>query len=51
MCPASRLAEWQALEPDIAGLKSYLGVATPTAAQTASATKAIIRVLAALLRD
>lgn len=44
-------AEWQALEPDIAGLKTYLGLASPTAAQTASATKAIIRVLAAMLRD
>jgi hypothetical protein len=49
--PGISLAEWQALEPDIAGLKSYLGTASPTAAQTASATKAIIRVLAALLRD
>jgi hypothetical protein len=44
-------AEWQALEPDIAGLRTYLGTATPTAAQTTSATKAIIRVLRALLRD
>jgi hypothetical protein len=49
--PGISTAEWQALEPDIAGLKTYLGLPTPTAGQTASATKAIIRVLAALLRD
>jgi hypothetical protein len=44
-------AEWQAMESDIDGLRTYHGVATPTAAQTAAATKAIIRVLRAILRD
>ncbi|HUW16225.1 MAG TPA: hypothetical protein VMW94_04030 [Actinomycetes bacterium] len=45
------LAEWQAIKEDAAGLKQYLGVASPTAAQTALATKAIIRVLATIIRD
>jgi hypothetical protein len=45
------LAEWQGIKADAAGLKSYLGVASPTAAQTASATKAIIRVLATIIRS
>ncbi|HUW16221.1 MAG TPA: hypothetical protein VMW94_04010 [Actinomycetes bacterium] len=45
------LAEWQAIKADAAGLKAYLGVASPTAAQTAAATKAIIRVLATIIRD
>lgn len=45
------LAEWQAIKADAAGLKAYLGVASPTAAQTASATKAIIRVLGVIVRS
>jgi len=45
------LAEWQAIKEDAAGLKQYLGVTSPTAAQTAAATKAIIRVLATIIRD
>jgi 2-keto-3-deoxy-6-phosphogluconate aldolase len=45
------LTEWQAIKADAAGLRAYLGVASPTAAQTASATKAIIRVLAVIIRD
>jgi hypothetical protein len=44
-------AEYAALRPDIEGLRTYHGIASPTAAQTAQATKAIIRVLRALLRD
>lgn len=44
-------AERQALEPDIATLRTYVGVTSPTAAQTAAATKAIIRVIRALFRD
>jgi hypothetical protein len=44
-------AEWDALSSDIDGLRTYHGLATPTAAQTAQATKAIIRVLRAVLRD
>ena len=45
------LAEWQAIKEDAAGLKQYLGVTSPTAAQTTLATKAIIRVLATIIRD
>lgn len=44
-------AEYQAIKPDLATLRSYMGVASPTAAQTSTATKSIIRVLRALLRD
>lgn len=44
-------AERNALESDVTTLRSYLQVATPTLAQTAAATKAIIRVLRAVLRD
>lgn len=45
------LAEWRAIKSDAAGLKAYLGVASPTAAQTAAATKAIIRVLGTIIRS
>jgi hypothetical protein len=45
------LAEFRAIKPDLVTARQYVGLASPTAAQTASATKAIIRVLAALLRD
>lgn len=45
------LAEWQSIKADAAGLKTYLGVASPTLAQTASATKAIIRVLGVIVRS
>ena len=45
------LAEWTAIKADAAGLKAYLGVASPTAAQTAAATKAIIRVLGTIVRS
>jgi hypothetical protein len=44
-------AEYATLKPDLEGLRTYHGLASPTAAQTAQATKAIIRVLRALLRD
>lgn len=43
--------EWQAISADVDGLRTYLGVASPTLAQTALASKAIIRVLRAILRD
>jgi hypothetical protein len=39
------------IKPELDGLRTYVGIATPTAAQTAAATKALIRVLRALLRD
>lgn len=45
------LAEWQSIKADAAGLRNYLGVASPTAAQTAAATKAIIRVLGTIIRS
>lgn len=44
-------AEWQALEPDIAGLIQYQGLASPTLAQTVSAVKAQSRILRAILRN
>ena len=44
-------AEWEALESDIAGLVTYQGIASPTAAQTAQAVKAQSRILRALLRN
>jgi len=45
------LAEWLSIKSDAAGLRNYLGVATPTLTQTAAATKAIIRVLNTIIRD
>jgi hypothetical protein len=45
------LAEWQSIKADAAGLRAYLGVASPTAAQTAAATKAVIRVLSTVIRS
>lgn len=42
-------AEFLALKPDLAGLRAYHDLAAPTAVQTVAATKAIIRVLRALL--
>jgi len=44
-------AEWQAIEPDIAGLVTYQGLANPTLAQTVLAVKAQSRILRALLRN
>lgn len=43
--------EWAGLRTELDGLRAYHALATPTAAQTAQATKAIIRVLRAILRD
>ena len=45
------IAEWQAIEPDIAGLVTYQGLASPTLAQTVLAVKAQSRILRALLRN
>ena len=44
-------AEWQALEPDIAGLQTYQGLASPTLAQTVQAVKAQSRILRAILKN
>ena len=48
---AMTLEEWRAIKTDAAGLKAYLAITTPTLAQTAAATKAIIRVLAVIVRS
>jgi hypothetical protein len=45
------LTEWRAVKADAAALKAYLGVTSPTAAQTAAATKAIVRVLGTIIRS
>jgi hypothetical protein len=42
-------SEFLGLKDDLAGLRTYHGLASPTAAQTAAATKALIRVLRAIL--
>lgn len=42
-------AEFLALRDDVAGLRAYHGLSSPTANQTALATKALIRVLRAIL--
>lgn len=44
-------AEYQAIKPDIALLRTFAGINSPTLAQTAAATKAQSRILRALLRD
>ena len=44
-------AEWEALEPDIAGLVTYQGLPSPNLAQTVMAVRAQSRILRALLRD
>lgn len=44
-------AEYAAIEDDIAGLKAFLGVTSPTNAQSVAAIKALVRVLGAIVRD
>lgn len=44
-------AERANVEPDVALLRTYQGIASPTLAQTAAATKAQSRILRAILRD
>ena len=39
------------VKDDIATMQTFLGITTPTLAQNSAATKAIIRVLRALMRD
>ena len=43
--------EWAAIEPDIAGLQTFAGIATPTLAQTVQAVKAQSRILRALIKN
>jgi len=45
------LAEFQAIKPDLATAKAFVGIASPTAAQSNAALKSTIRVLGALLRS
>jgi hypothetical protein len=45
------LAEFGAIKPDLATARTYVGLASPTAAQTAAALRSTIRVLGALLRQ
>lgn len=45
------LAEFQAIKPDLVTARNFLGIASPTAAQSNAALKATIRVLGALLRQ
>ena len=44
-------AEFSAIENDIATCRAYVGVTSPTAAQSAAALKALIRIVAALVRQ
>jgi hypothetical protein len=44
-------SDWTAIEPDVDGLRQYVALASPTAAQTAQAVKALCRVLRTLFRD
>ena len=43
--------EYQAIKDEVATLSAYLGVATPTLVQTATALKALIRVVRAMVRE
>ena len=45
------LAEFQAIKPDLVTARTFLGIASPTAAQSNAALKATIRVIGALLRQ
>lgn len=45
------LDEYRAIKADLATLRTFVGIANPTAAQTANAVKAMIRSLRALLHD
>lgn len=47
----SRYGRLSEVRDDIAGLRAYMDIATPTLAQTAAATKAIVRVFRAVLDD
>lgn len=44
-------AEYDAIAAEALGLRAYVGVASPTNAQSVAAIKAMIRVLRAVLRD
>lgn len=44
------LAEFRVIKPDLVTARNFVGIASPTAAQSNAALKATIRVLGALLR-
>ena len=43
--------EYQAIKDEVSTLSAYLGAASPTAAQTVTALKSLIRVVRALVRE
>ena len=45
------LAEWQSVKADAASLKAFLGLSSPTNAQSVAAIKSIIRVLGVIVRS
>lgn len=45
------LTEWQSIKADVASLKTYNGLNSPTLAQTVAATKAQNRILAVIIRS
>ena len=45
------LAEFQAIRSDLATDKTFVGIASPTLAQNNAATKSLIRIVGALLRQ
>lgn len=45
------VAEFQAIKSDLATAKAFVGIASPTAAQSNAALKSTIRVIGALLRS
>jgi len=44
------LAEYRARKADVAGIKAYMALASPTATQTRDAFRALIRVVGAMLK-
>ena len=44
------LAEYRARKADVAGIKAYMALASPTATQTRDAFRALVRVVGAMLK-
>lgn len=51
LVPGITADEWAAIQPDIDGLVTYQGLASPTLAQTVLAVKAQSRILRAILKN
>lgn len=51
LVPGITADEWAAIQPDIDGLVTYHGLASPTLAQTVLAVKAQSRILRAILKN